>query len=317
MTPQIFYTIVIAAAVIIVVVTFFKCIRIVPAKQAWVIERLGKYSSTLEAGFHVLVPFIDKIRYKHSLKEKALDVPVQPCFTEDNVRIFVDGVLYLQVVDPVKASYGITKALRTPGLKDYEYATVQLAQTMMRSVIGKMQLDTTFEERNAINRAIVQSVDEASDPWGIKVSRYEIQNIQVPDTILATMEKQMQAERERRARILESEGSMTSRINRSQGEMERMINESEGVKEKLINEAEGRAAEILAVSQATAASISKVADAISLTGGEEAASLQVIEDFIDQMKSLAKKESKVILPMDLGNLSMVEDKIKSTLKAES
>ena len=147
MTPQIFYSILIAAAAIIAVVTFFKCIRIVPAKQAWVVERLGKYSSTLEAGFHVLVPFIDKVRYKHSLKEKALDVPVQPCFTEDNVRIFVDGVLYLQVVDPVKASYGITKALRTPGLKDYEYATVQLAQTMMRSVIGKMQLDTTFEER--------------------------------------------------------------------------------------------------------------------------------------------------------------------------
>ena len=314
MNLSIFYTIILAAAAIIVIVTFFKCIRIVPAKQAWVVERLGKYSSTLEAGFHVLIPFIDKVRYKHSLKEKALDVPVQPCFTEDNVRIFVDGVLYLQVIDPVKASYGITKALRTPGIKDYEYATVQLAQTMMRSVIGKMMLDTTFEERDAINSAIVQSVDEASDPWGIKVSRYEIQNIQVPDTILATMEKQMQAERERRARILESEGSMTSRINRSQGEMERMINESEGMKEKWINEAEGRASEILAVSRATAASIGKVAGAISLPGGEDAASLQVIEDFIDQMKSLAKKESKVILPMDLGNLAMVEEKIKSSLK---
>jgi regulator of protease activity HflC (stomatin/prohibitin superfamily) len=274
---------------------------------------LGKYSSTLEAGFHVLIPFIDKVRYRHSLKEKALDVPVQPCFTEDNVRIFVDGVLYLKVVDPVKASYGITKAQRTPGLKDYEYATVQLAQTMMRSVIGKLQLDKSFEEREAINSAIVQSVDEASDPWGIKVSRYEIQNIQVPDSILNTMEKQMQAERERRARILESEGNMTSRINRSQGEMGRMINESEGVKEKLINEAEGRAAEILAVSRATAASIAKVAEAISLTGGEDAAALQVIEDFIEQMKNLANKDSKVILPMDLSNLSMVEDKIKDAL----
>ncbi len=315
MDYQIIYTIIVAAAVLIAVITFFKCIRIVPAKQAWVVERLGKYNKTLEAGFHVLVPFIDKIRYKHSLKEKALDVPVQPCFTEDNVRIFVDGVLYLQVVDPVKASYGITKSIRTPGLKDYEYATVQLAQTMMRSVIGKMELDKTFEEREAINSAIVQSVDEASDPWGIRVSRYEIQNIQVPDSILATMEKQMQAERERRARILESEGSMTSRINRSQGEMERMINESEGVKEKLINEAEGKAAEILAVSRATAASIAKVADAISLGGGEEAASLQVIEDFIDQMKNLAKKESRIILPMDLGNLSLVEEKIKASLKA--
>jgi regulator of protease activity HflC (stomatin/prohibitin superfamily) len=306
--------IIVIAAVVLGLVAFMKCIRIVPAKQAWVVERLGKYSSTLEAGIHVLIPFIDKVRYRHSLKEKALDVPVQPCFTEDNVRIFVDGVLYLQVMDPVKASYGITKALRTPAIKDYEYATVQLAQTMMRSVIGKMELDTTFEERDAINSAIVRSVDEASDPWGIRVSRYEIQNIQVPDSILNTMEKQMQAERERRARILESEGSMTSRINRSQGEMERMINESQGVKEKLINEAEGKAAEILAVSRATAASIAKVAGAISLTGGEEAASLQVIEGFIDQMKSLAKKESKVILPMDLSDLSMVEDKIKSTLK---
>ena len=313
MDPQTVSAVILVAIVLVVIITFFKCIRIVPAKQAWVVERLGKYSSTLEAGFHVLIPFIDKVRYRHSLKEKALDVPVQPCFTEDNVRIFVDGVLYLKVVDPVKASYGITKAHRTPGLKDYEYATVQLAQTMMRSVIGKLQLDKSFEEREAINSAIVQSVDEASDPWGIKVSRYEIQNIQVPDSILNTMEKQMQAERERRARILESEGNMTSRINRSQGEMERMVNESEGVKEKLVNEAEGRAAEILAVSRATAASITKVAEAISLTGGEDAAALQVIEDFIDQMKNLAKNDSKVILPMDLSDLSMVEDKIKDSL----
>ena len=313
MDPQTVSAVILVAIVLVVIITFFKCIRIVPAKQAWVVERLGKYSSTLEAGFHVLIPFIDKVRYRHSLKEKALDVPVQPCFTEDNVRIFVDGVLYLKVVDPVKASYGITKAHRTPGLKDYEYATVQLAQTMMRSVIGKLQLDKSFEEREAINSAIVQSVDEASDPWGIKVSRYEIQNIQVPDSILNTMEKQMQAERERRARILESEGNMTSRINRSQGEMERMVNESEGVKEKLVNEAEGRAAEILAVSRATAASITKVAEAISLTGGEDAAALQVIEDFIDQMKNLAKHDSKVILPMDLSDLSMVEDKIKDSL----
>lgn len=313
MDTQIFYTLAIVVAALIAVITFFKCIRIVPAKQAWVVERLGKYSSTLEAGFHVLIPFIDKVSYKHSLKEKALDVPVQPCFTEDNVRIFVDGVLYLQVIDPVKASYGITKAQKTPGLKDYEYATVQLAQTMMRSVIGKLELDRTFEERGAINAAIVQSVDEASDPWGIKVSRYEIQNIQVPDTVLATMEKQMQAERERRARILESEGSMTSRINRSQGEMERMINESEGAKEKLINEAEGKAAEILAVSRATAISIARVADAMSQEGGEDAAGLQVIEDFIDQLKALAAKDSKVILPMDLSDLSLVERKIRENL----
>jgi regulator of protease activity HflC (stomatin/prohibitin superfamily) len=313
MNGQTITTLLVSAAVLVAIIIFFKSIRIVPAKQAWVVERLGKYSSTLEAGFHVLIPFIDRVRYRHSLKEKALDVPVQPCFTEDNVRIFVDGVLYLRVVDPVKASYGITKAIRTPGLKDYEYATVQLAQTMMRSVIGKLQLDKSFEEREAINSAIVQSVDEASDPWGIKVSRYEIQNIQVPDTILNTMEKQMQAERERRARILESEGNMTSRINRSLGEMERMINESEGVKEKLVNEAEGRAAEILAVSRATAASITKVAEAISLTGGEDAAALQVIEDFIDQMKFLAGKNSKVILPMDLSDLSLVEKKIKDSL----
>lgn len=292
-----------------------KSFRIVPAKQAWIVERLGKYSSTLEAGLHLLVPFIDKVKYKHSLKEKALDVPVQPCFTSDNVRIFVDGVVYLRVVDPVKASYGISKLHRTPGLTDYEYATVQLAQTMMRSVIGKLELDKTFEERENINAQIVKSVDEATDPWGIQISRYEIQNIKVPDTILRTMEKQMQAERERRARILESEGTMTARINRSVGQMEKEINESEGIKEKQINEAEGRAAEILYLSKATAASIEKVASAISLPNGADAVSLQVTERVIEEFANLAKSGNKIILPMDLSNLGSVEQKVKDSLKS--
>lgn len=289
-------------------------IRVVPAKHSWVVERLGKFRVAMEPGLHLLFPVIDKVKYKHSLKEKALDVPIQPCFTADNVRIFVDGVLYLQVVDPKKASYGISKGHRSPGLKDYEYATVQLAQTTMRSVIGKLELDRTFEERDSINAEIVKYVDEASDAWGIKVSRYEIQNIKIPDVILRTMEKQMQAERERRARILESEGSMTARINKSLGEMERVINESEGVKEKLINEAEGKASEILALSKATAYSVEKIASAISASGGKEAVSLQMTERMIDVYKSLANKETKVILPMDLGDLGSIEKKVNEVLE---
>jgi len=199
-------------------------------------------------------------------------------------------------------------------LTDYEYATVQLAQTMMRSVIGKLELDKTFEERENINAQIVKSVDEATDPWGIQISRYEIQNIQVPDTILRTMEKQMQAERERRARILESEGTMTAKINQSMGAMQKQINESEGIKEKWINEAEGNAAEILYLSKATAASLSKVAQAISLPNGADAVSLQVTERVIEQFQNLAQKGNKVILPMDLSNLGSIESKVKESLK---
>jgi regulator of protease activity HflC (stomatin/prohibitin superfamily) len=298
----------------ILAIAILRSIRIVPAKKAYVVERLGKYCKTMEAGFHILVPFIDKVAYKHSLKEKALDVPIQPCFTQDNVKVMVDGVVYMRVVDPKKASYGITKRIKTPHLTDYEYATIQLAQTTMRSVIGKLELDRTFEERDSINAEIVKYVDDATNPWGIMVSRYEIQNIKVPDSILTTMEKQMQAERIKRAVILESEGSMEARINRSIGDMEKAINESEGEKQKMINEAEGKASEIKAISRATAISIAKLASAIGQENGEDAVSLQLTESYFDELKNLAKADTEVIFPVDMTNIREIENKIKEFIK---
>jgi len=306
--------IVLIILLVILAIAILRSIRIVPAKKAYVVERLGKYCKTMEAGFHILVPFIDKVAYKHSLKEKALDVPIQPCFTQDNVKVMVDGVVYMRVVDPKKASYGITKRVKTPHLTDYEYATIQLAQTTMRSVIGKLELDRTFEERDSINAEIVHNVDEATNPWGITVSRYEIQNIKVPDSILTTMEKQMQAERIRRAVILESEGAMEARINRSIGDMEKAINESEGEKQKMINEAEGKASEIRALSRATAISIAKVASAIGQENGEDAVSLQLTESYFDELGNLAKKDTEVILPVDMTNIKEIEQQIKDFIK---
>ncbi|MGL1893740.1 MAG: SPFH/Band 7/PHB domain protein [Spirochaetaceae bacterium] len=298
---------------IIVAIILFKSIRVVPAQSAFVVERLGKYYSTFEAGIHLLIPFFDKVQYKHNLKEKALAVPPQPCFTEDNVKIDIDGVLYFKVIDPVKASYGITKRLYTPKLQDYEYATIQLAQTMMRSVIGKMDLDTTFEERERINSEIIQNVDQATKPWGISVTRYEIQNIDFPKTVLKTMEKQVQADRDKRARILDSEGDMLSRIRRSEGELQKLINISEGEKEKMINEAEGKAAEILSISKATAIGISKIAEALSIPGGKDALALQLTEDYITTLGSLNKKDNKVVFPLDLSNPEVIINKIKTAL----
>ena len=290
----------------IVLIALLRSVRIVSTRSALIVERLGKYSKTLEAGFHLLVPFIDKVRYKYSLKEQAVDVPAQDCFTLDNVKCRVDGVLYLQVVDSKRASYGI---------KDYKYATIQLAQTTMRSVIGKLELDRAFEERQNINAEVVKSVDDASDPWGVNVSRYEIQNISIPDTILGAMEVQMKAEREKRASISRSIGVMESRINFSQATMEEAINKSEGEKEKWINEAEGRAAEILAVAKATAAGIQKVAEAINEAGGEEAVAMRVAEGYIEELKKLAKKDTKLVLPIDMSSIENVMDTVKGMLKA--
>ncbi|MBN1685177.1 MAG: paraslipin [Spirochaetales bacterium] len=291
---------------LIVFIALLRSIRIVTTQSALIVERLGKYSKTLEAGFHLLVPFIDKVRYKHNLKEQAVDVPAQDCFTQDNVKVRVDGVLYLQVVDPKRASYGI---------KDYKYATIQLAQTTMRSVIGKLELDRTFEERQNINAEVVKSVDDASDPWGVNVSRYEIQNISVPDTILQAMEVQMKAEREKRAAISRSIGTMESRINYSQATMEEAINKSEGEKEKRINEAEGRAAEILAVAKATAAGISKVAEAINEAGGEDAVAMRIAEGYIDELKKLAREDTKLVLPIDMSSIESVMETVRGMLKA--
>lgn len=290
-----------------IIIAIGRSIRIVPARSALVVERLGKYVNTLEAGFHVLVPFLDKVKYKHTLKEQAVDVPMQSCVTRDNVKIKVDGVLYLRVEDASKASYGIDK---------YKVGTIQLAQTTMRSIIGKLDLDKTFEERQMINATIVKAVDEAAVTWGVKVTRYEISNISIPKNILKAMEVQMRAERERRAKILESEGEMQSRINYSMGIMQEAINRSEGEKEKRINEAEGKAKEIEALSNATAIGIERIAESINHPGGDEAVVLRIAENYIGELKKLAKEQTELILPLDLGNIGSVVDMVRNVIKPE-
>ena len=279
-------------------------VRVVPARRALVVERLGKYRRTLEAGFHVLLPYVDRVRYRHSLKEQAIDVPPQPCFTQDNVKITVDGVLYFRVIDPRRASYGIL---------NYEYATIQLAQTTMRSVIGKLELDRTFEERDQINGAVVQVLDEASDPWGVKVTRYEIQNIQLPATVQESMEYQIKADRQKRAVIARSVGEMEARINHSIGVMEEAINRSEGEKARQINEAEGRAQEILAIAAATAAGLTKIAEAIRTEGGQEALVLRTAEEYIGALEKLAAKGPEVVLPVDLTDIRSITHTVRKAL----
>lgn len=308
MNPFLPLQIVLTVLGMILLISIMRSIRVVPAKTVLVIERLGKYASTLHAGFHILVPFIDRVAYSHSLKEQAVDVPTQPCFTWDNVKVDVDGVLYYRVVDPKKASYGIT---------DYEYATIQLAQTTMRSVMGKLELDKTFEERDSINAAIVRDVDAAGSEWGVEVTRYEIQNINVPPDILQAMEAQLRAEREKRAQIARSLGEMESKINHSVGEMEESVNRSEGEKEKWVNEAEGRAAEIRALAAATAASLRRVAQALDADGGDEALSLQLAEQYVTQLRKLARRGTQVILPMDLTDVDSVLSSIRQLLGASS
>lgn len=280
--------------IILAIIAFFKTIRIVPQKEAYIIERLGRYSKTLEAGFHILFPFIDKVAYKRSLKEEAMDVPQQSCITKDNVSVGVDGVLYMQVVEPQKSAYGI---------QDYKYAAIQLAQTTMRSVFGTFDLDQTFEARDTINARVVQAVDEASDAWGVKVTRYEIKDIEPPISILEAMEKQMRAERDKRATIAESEGQRQSEINRAEGKRQAMIAESEGEKQKRINEAEGRAAEIERVADATARAIAKIAFVVSKDGGKEAVNLRVAEQYIKEFGKLAKENNTIIIPSDLSDIS--------------
>lgn len=286
---------------LVFIIGLLRSIQVVPAKQVRVVERLGKYTNAMQAGFHVLFPFIDKVRYTHSLKEQALDVPSQSCFTMDNVRIKVDGVLYFQVMDPKRASYGIS---------NYRLATIQLAQTTMRSVIGKLDLDKTFEERDHINAAIVKEVDAATDPWGVRITRYEIKNIEVPQDILIAMEIQMKAEREKRAVIARSEGERASKVNHSLGEMQENINRSEGIREQLVNEANGRAAEILSIAKATSASIKTLADAISVQGGDSALNLQIMEGYVNSMRAMAKKDTKIIMPVDLTRIDETLEKLK-------
>ncbi len=290
----------------VVVVAILKTAIIVPQKTAYIVERLGKYSCTLDAGFHILVPFIDKIAYKHTLKEQAIDVPPQECITKDNIAVSVDGILYMQVMDPVKASYGIG---------NYLFATTQLAQTTMRSEMGKLDLDRSFEERSAINSAIVTAVDKASDPWGIKVTRYEIKNITPPRTIRDAMEKQMRAEREKRAMIAESEGERQAKINRAEGERQEAIARSEGERARKINEAEGKAKEILLVAEAQAAGIQKVAEAISGKGGMESVNMQLAQQYLTQFGNLAKTNNTMIIPSDLANVAGVLKACTTIVKA--
>jgi len=288
------FTVFVIFVAIIVLVAFIKTVRIVPQKTAFIVERLGKYRATLEAGLHILVPFFDKVAYKHSLKETAVDVPPQTCITRDNISVEVDGILYIQVIDPQKASYGIN---------NYKFAATQLSQTTMRSVIGKLELDKTFEERENINIHIVDAVDKASDPWGVKVTRYEVKNIIPPQSIKDAMEKQMRAEREKRAVIAESEGARQAKINVAEGDKQELIRKSEGEKQKRINEAEGRAAEIEKVAMATAKGLREIATAINEKGGINAVNLRVAEQYIGEFGNLAKTNNSLIIPTNMSDMA--------------
>lgn len=281
---------VLIAALVVIVIA--KTARVVPQQNAFVVERLGKYQKTLEPGFHILLPFVDVIRYKHGLKERAVDIPEQICITRDNVQVGVDGVLYLKVMDPKRASYGVG---------EYLFAIIQLAQTTLRSEIGKIDLDRTFEERTSINIQVVNEVDKASDPWGIKVLRYEIKNITPPQDVLAAMEKQMRAEREKRAVILTSEGERDAAINEAEGAKQQVIKASEAAKQQQINEAEGEAQAILAVAEATAGGITRVAEAIRGPGGPDAVQLKVAQDYIEKFGELARTNNTMILPASVAD----------------
>ncbi|HEX2385533.1 MAG TPA: stomatin-like protein [Candidatus Binatia bacterium] len=275
-------------------VVLLKTAIVVPQQSAYVVERLGKYSSTLHAGFHILVPFIERIAYRHSLKEDALDIAEQICITKDNVQVGIDGVLYLQVLDPARASYGIA---------NYHFAISQLAQTTLRSEIGKIDLDRTFEERATINSNVVRELDKATEPWGVKVLRYEIRNINPPADVLQAMEKQMRAEREKRAVILTSEGDRDAKINQAEGDKQRVIKQSEASRQQQINEAAGEAEAILAVATATAEGLRRVAEAVSSAGGREAMQLRVAENYVAQFGNLARTSNTLVIPANVSDIA--------------
>jgi len=300
-----FTAIVSAVIALVVIILIVKTAIIVPQQNAFVVERLGKFSSVLRAGFHILVPFMDKVSYKHSLKERAVDIPEQICITRDNVQVGVDGVLYLKVMDAQRASYGVF---------DYHFAIIQLAQTTLRSEIGKIDLDRTFEERTSINVSVVAELDKASEPWGIKVLRYEIKNITPPRDVLAAMEKQMRAEREKRAVILNSEGERDAVINQAEGDKQQVIKASEAAKLKQINESAGEAAAILAVAEATAGGLRKVAEATQVPGGFEAVQLRVAEEYIAQFGELAKASNTLVLPASVADVGSMIALAMSAIK---
>jgi len=279
---------------VVVIILFVKTAVVVPQRSEYVVERLGKYHNTLGAGFHILIPFLDKITYRRSLKEEVMDIPSQTCITKDNVAVSIDGVLYLQVIDSKLSAYGI---------ENYYVAASQLAQTSLRSAIGKIDLDKTFEERETINRQVIEAVDEAAQNWGIKVLRYEIKDIAPPASVMEAMERQMKAEREKRAEIATSEGDRQARINRAEGMRQEAISVSEGEKQKRINEAEGRSLEIELLAKATAQGIQAVAAALAADGGVTAANLRVAEKYLSEFGNLAKAGNTMILPANLADIA--------------
>jgi regulator of protease activity HflC (stomatin/prohibitin superfamily) len=281
---------------VLVVLAILMAVKVVPQQSAYVVERLGKFYAVLQPGINFIIPFFDRVAYKYTLKESAIDIPEQICITNDNVQVRMDGVIFIQVIDAKKAAYGIA---------NYTFAVTQLAQTTMRSEIGKLALDKTFEERMTINRAVVEAIDEAATGWGVKVLRYEIKNITPPQSVLMAMEKQMQAERERRAVILQSDGEKQAAINVAEGQKQKVVLESEGIRERQINEAQGEASAILSVAEATAESIRLVAASIQNEGGMEAVQLRVADNLVEQFGKLAKTNNTLILPAnfaDMGSL---------------
>ena len=297
-----------AVVVIFAMIMISRIARVVPQQNAWVVERLGKFDRTLQAGFHILIPFLETVRYKHTLKEVALDVPEQVCITRDNVQVAVDGVLYIKIMNPERASYGIS---------DYNYAISQLAQTNLRSEIGKIDLDRTFEERTNINSMVVTEVDKASEAWGVKVLRYEIKNITPPKDVLAAMEKQMRAEREKRATVLQSEGQRDANINSAEGDKQQVIKASEAKKQQNINEAEGQAAAILSVATATAEGIRRVAEAMKVSGGFEAVQLRIAEEYLKQFGLLAKAGTSMIVPANVADITSMIAMATNVMKQSS
>jgi regulator of protease activity HflC (stomatin/prohibitin superfamily) len=295
-------------AAILVLVIALKTLIVVPQQNAFVVERLGRFSGVLEGGVHFLVPFFDAIRYRHTLKEQAMDIPEQICITKDNVQVGVDGILYMKVMDPRRASYGIT---------NYVFALTQLAQTTLRSEVGKIDLDKTFEERAHINSQVVTEVDKASEAWGVKVLRYEIKNITPPRDVIAAMEKQMRAEREKRATVLQSEGERDAAINSAEGQKQQVIKQSEAKKQQQINEAEGQAAAILAVARATAEGIRAVAESINATGGFEAVQLRVAEQYINEFGKLAKSANTLVVPSNLSDVGAMIGLAMSAIRPKS
>ncbi len=295
--------VIMALVALLVLILFIKTATVVPQRSAFIVERLGKYSRTLRAGFHILIPFLDRISYRRTLKEEVMDIPSQVCITRDNVSVEVDGVIYLQVQDPKMSAYGID---------NYYLASSQLAQTSLRSTIGKIDLDKTFEEREAINRHVVQAVDEAALTWGIKVLRYEIKDIHPPKTVMDAMESLMKADREKRAEIARSEGDRQSRINRAEGLRQEQILTSEGEKMKLINEAEGQSRQIELVAGATAEGLKKVAESLSSKGGMQAANLRVAEQYVGEFGNLAKTNNTMIVP---GNLTDLTSMVAAAMSA--